>query len=422
MPKKNKNHYDDGGDGNDNTSPSPSPPPGAVTTPASTPHFYTLSEKDQKHAANTKFEAAADFQGPVKKRSCTDPLFLLLLLGAWGVMSWIGYQALTEGYVDVLTHGYDWEGNICTGATPYFLPINIKTMGVCLEACPTTYDPDITYCIGNVAPSEANIVNGYCMPQQPTREVMNRCYITNTTAEEFVTMAKAYQQDMDVSYLSEFYGDVVTARAYIFGIGFGAALILGFLWTFVLRTPGLIYCSVWVVNLLVWAFLGALGAFMYLFAEDWKDDVPQTHSSREIWAAKGLGIFFLVLCFLWFCMLIFLRKQINLAIGLVKEAARAVVAMPLMVLYPFLQAAGLLCFLVPWCFYSVSVAALGTFEPRTFNGLSVAPGVNQPSITVQRFQYGDRGSGYAWYMLFVLLWTAQFIIAVGQVRDVCACV
>lgn len=32
---------------------------------------------------------------------------------------------------------------------------------------------------------------------------------------------------MDTTYLTEFYGDVITARAYIFGIGFGAALILG---------------------------------------------------------------------------------------------------------------------------------------------------------------------------------------------------
>lgn len=79
---------------------------------------------------------------------------------------------------------------------------------------------------------------------------------------------------------------------------------------------------------------------MYKFADDWTTEVPQTHSSREIWGAKGLGITFLVLCGLWLCMLVFLRRRINLAIGLVREAARAVIAMPFMMIYPFLQAAG----------------------------------------------------------------------------------
>jgi choline transporter-like protein 2/4/5 len=154
---------------------------------------------------------------------------------------------------------------------------------------------------------------------------------------------------------------------------------------------------------------------MYKFADDWKSEVPQTHSQRQLWAAKGLGITFCVLCALWLCMLVFLRKRINLAIGLVREAARAVIAMPAMMAYPFLQALGLLAFLVPWCIFSVSVATLGRFEPRQFTGMNIDPLNLNPVIVVQRFQYGSEGSVYAWYMLFVLLWTAQFIVAVGQI-------
>ena len=36
-------------------------------------------------------------------------------------------------------------------------------------------------------------------------------------------------------------------------------------------------------------------------------------------------------------------------------------------------------------------------------------------MQVLRFQYGSQSKGYAWYMLFVLLWTSQFIIALGQI-------
>ncbi len=155
---------------------------------------------------------------------------------------------------------------------------------------------------------------------------------------------------------------------------------------------------------------------MYKFAGDWESEVPQTHSQRQLWAAKGLGITFCVLSALWLCMVVFLRKRINLAIGLVREAARAVIAMPAMVAYPFLQALGLLAFLVPWSVFSVSVATLGRFEPRQFYGIGITDSFNPgPIITVQRFQYGSEGSAYAWFMLFVLLWTAQFIVAVGQI-------
>jgi choline transporter-like protein 2/4/5 len=79
------------------------------------------------------------------------------------------------------------------------------------------------------------------------------------------------------------------------------------------------------------------GALMYYFAKEWDTASPQTHSDREIMAAKGLAIAFLVIAGLWLCMLVFLRNRINLAIGLVKEAARAVVAMPIMVAYPAFQ-------------------------------------------------------------------------------------
>ncbi|TFJ84645.1 hypothetical protein NSK_004110 [Nannochloropsis salina CCMP1776] len=380
------------------------------------PRRYILSEQDEAHVNNSKFEAAADFQGPVKKRTCTDPCFLVLLLGAWAAMSWIGREAMLNGHVEVLTNGYDWNGTVCQGSTPFFMPLNIKTMGVCLEECPKVYDPAVVFCIGEVAPTEDNIQKGYCIPQYPSKEIMNRCYITNSTALEAFSMAKSYRDDLDVSILTEFYGDVINARTFIFGIGFGAALILGFLWTWLLRTPGLIHVAVWTVNMLVWACLGALGAFMYLWANDWKNDVPRTHSDREVWVAKGLGIFFLVMCALWLCTLVFLRKRINLAVGLVREAARAVIDMPLIVLYPFLQAAGLVLFLVPWSSYSVNIASMGHFEPRLFQGTGVNPFAEAgPEVIVQRFQYGASGSEFAWYMLFVLLWTAQFIIAVGQI-------
>lgn len=76
---------------------------------------------------------------------------------------------------------------------------------------------------------------------------------------------------------------------------------------------------------------------MYRLGDEWTKEVPAVHSSNQIWGAKGLAIFFLVLAGLWLCMLVFLRKSINLAIGLVMEGAKAMETMPLIVLYPIAQ-------------------------------------------------------------------------------------
>lgn len=72
---------------------------------------------------------------------------------------------------------YDWNGNICThkSGKPYFYPVNVRTMGVCLEACPTSTDFSKLHCIGGVAPTTltapALVQNGYCLYQLETEQV-----------------------------------------------------------------------------------------------------------------------------------------------------------------------------------------------------------------------------------------------------------
>ena len=155
---------------------------------------------------------------------------------------------------------------------------------------------------------------------------------------------------------------------------------------------------------------------MYNYAKLWKAESPRTHSSNEIKGAQGLAIALLVFCGLWFCLLVFLRKRIQLAIGLVKEAGRAVCSMPIIVFYPVLQAAGFVAFLVPWVFYSVYVASIGTWQTENY-----ASSTNSfTAVDVQRYQYGKKAEGYAWYLLFVLFWTGEFIVAVGQITQALA--
>ena len=55
-----------------------------------------------------RFEYSPDFEGPVKKRSCTDLLCLLLfvaLLGGWGFVAYIGF---TQGDIEKVSKEFEY--------------------------------------------------------------------------------------------------------------------------------------------------------------------------------------------------------------------------------------------------------------------------------------------------------------------------
>ena len=71
--------------------------------------------------------------------------------------------------------------------------------------------------------------------------------------------------------MMEFVGDIFTAKDWIFGFGFAVALLVGFLFTYVLRIPGLLYTVVWTVIVLVTIMFLFVGSFMYDTYGKWND-------------------------------------------------------------------------------------------------------------------------------------------------------
>ena len=63
--------------------------------------------------------------------------------------------------------------------------------------------------------------------------------------------------------------------------------------------------------------------------------------------------------FLYFCACVFMRKQIMLAIGIIKQAAKALTALPTLLALPVAQAIGITIFMVPWTFYVIYLASSG---------------------------------------------------------------
>lgn len=123
---------------------------------------------------------------------------------------------------------------------------------------------------------------------------------------------------------------------------------------------------------------------------------------------KVLSIIGFILTALYTCLICVLRKRILLAIGIVKEAARALAAMPILVFMPVFQCIAIVMFLVPWVIYSVYLASSG--EVRVHE-------VEAGGATTQyRTMHYSSNQRYAFlYLLFCWYWTSEFILACGQI-------
>lgn len=93
---------------------------------------------------------------------------------------------------------------MCTKAkgTGYFMPLNTKTMGVCVTSCPTETDMTKYNCIGGVSPSAAAVQSGYCLPQLATKKIMNRCLVYDPALLSIYNLTESYKA-FSPSYISE---------------------------------------------------------------------------------------------------------------------------------------------------------------------------------------------------------------------------
>lgn len=72
-----------------------------------------LSNFDRENGAENPISPPPDFDGPTKSRRITDPLCLLVLLGSWGITSWIGVWSIQNGNYDSFMHPIDYKGRVC---------------------------------------------------------------------------------------------------------------------------------------------------------------------------------------------------------------------------------------------------------------------------------------------------------------------
>lgn len=73
---------------------------------------------------------------------------------------------------------------------------------------------------------------------------------------------------------------------------------------------------------------------------------------------------------------LFMRKRIQLAMGCVKETSKAIISMPIIILFPVFQALGFMVFMIVWSVYAANLASMGEFSTNTFQAGPISVSVS----------------------------------------------
>mmetsp|Transcript_16362 Transcript_16362/g.27658 ORF Transcript_16362/g.27658 Transcript_16362/m.27658 type:complete len:673 (+) Transcript_16362:87-2105(+) len=376
-----------------------------------------------------------------KKRGCTDILFLLLLFAAWFAMTIIGLivlgaiedDALQAGNPARLTNPMDYDGNICgisSGVKDlekgYYLP---DFTLVCADSCPSSSDYTSFICrYDSQSAADADIATGYslvseykCMYVVKSKEFLNRCLPDTDTTQALTDALAASGGNLTSNILydtgnsnsewfEEFVADVITLQGYIFGFGLGFAVFVAFGYLYLLRIPGLLFVVIWgaILGILLCLLVGSI--LLLNLAAEWDDDGE--HTNTEVSMMRVFSYIGFVVTALYFCLVLVMRKRVQLAIGIVKQAAKGLATMPILLLLPVFQAVGVVIFLVPWIFYVVYLASSGEIETVT-TSYTDSNG-NEVSYSYREFTYTNNTKFAFLYMLFCWFWTSEFVLAFGQ--------
>ncbi|XP_076274430.1 choline transporter-like 2 isoform X2 [Rhynchophorus ferrugineus] len=416
-----------------------------------------------------------EYQGPIKNRSCTDIICLLLFLAFLVAWVGLGVWAIQRGDLKLLAVPTDSNGLRCgideevknksylfffdiskcfSIATPFS---GCDTPQICVSSCPKT-----TYIEGKNDISEAE---PFCNPKDKTEcpkwfvnsePVIRRClynvaYIkqvkTNVDenlleVETFMNPAHLWMTLLFHQGLSKITND---EKAHQIGqqiitdivnswkemlIGIGMAIVCCLIYIFMLR---------WIAGIMVWFSIAAVVAglsvalyFVSTLYMKWRDDfrntlVSSSKTKRDIFLVLIIAVAIVLAIIL--LVLIFLRKRIVMAIALVKEGSKAVGSVTSVLFFP----------IVPWIFqfgiiaYTICTGAylMTTGEPiyriRTNGTCTISNKECEPGKTVDydpdcpnaTCKYiGLANQNYYPYFqaynIFGFFWLAFFMSAFGQ--------
>lgn len=393
------------------------------------------NDKDKNHPDNKALVHEGWKNIKEKKRRSTDCLLTLLLLGTWLTMTLIGFTAIgivkstviQQGNPAKLIHATDYKGRTCgtsSGVTSkkngYYLA---DGKVVCVKSCPSLTIYDEVICedeyqsaADNSTSTRATYVSEYkCLFKIKTKNVLNRCIpqisaseINEGISQEY-NSTSTYSASTSTKWFSGFIEDIYNNSGIVFGFGIGVSTAIAFLYLYILRIPGFLFLVIWTLLLTVQVLFLVFSFLLWSLSNSWNHDGKHTSYevlTMRVFAYTGMGV-----SVLYFALLLVMRKRVQLAIGVVKEAAKAVATMPMLMIMPIFQAIGMAFFMVPWIIYVIYLASSG--EITTTLGTYYV-GTTEYTYYYKEYSYASNTKYAFIFMLFCWFWTSEFIIAVGQ--------
>jgi len=426
---------------------------------------------DEEHE---KLVAPDDFdKGQVVHRHCTDCFCTLLLIMVWLVTTAIGLYAYQNGDYRLALYPLDYDGNVCgtdfkedMTEYPYLLYLNTYTGGVCVKECPhlegvvsnnvsdvrtlityggvwqpssnqselstdfirmaPTYlnSSDAIFCTDNICyPDNSPVASwyaagvnrglGFAYYAADTYELFNRCYVTSE-AQLAISNQTQSESVLNIPYPQEIlltlYADVWETKEIVFGFGFGVAFGVSFIYIFFMRLPCLLSVMIWGSIGLTYVVFGAASYFSWTTAELYKGQTPQTVPDEWVAILYACSLFAAIVLAILMAITCCLRNQIQISIGCVKEAARAINRMPLILMVPVLQSLAFIACLGIFAFYGAYLASMGTINVKEFP-IDIDSGAE---IAVRTYDFDGMVEFMAWFLLFSAFWTSNFIVAIGD--------
>lgn len=369
----------------------------------------------------------------------------LAFLCSWGAMIGILAGAGKDGAnVNKVFHGTEFSNGYICGTDPAvkdypytaFPAPTFPYVQICVKDCNVTQSPDgnpsawnpqtgggwttqsginINPLIPIIPYKSIAFLNSFCLPDITAK--------INVAGQELSLLDALQNNDAFSSSSAEasrVMADLMTAWVLILISGF-VAFVLSFFWLGVLK-----YCA----GPLVWSVLiflivgGALTAFgLIQSARDIQNSEINTYRAKPL---LGLGIAAAGLTFIFTCLVIFLRKRIEIAIQVVIESADALRDMGWLQIFPaipFLLLLGYMAFWITSVVFIFSVADKTTRSDWP-DAVKNAVGSNQPDkngvIGYRWFEFKEDYKKAMAYVFFHLLWSIQIVIYFVYMVTACA--
>ena len=328
--------------------------------------------------------------GIQKKRKCTDIFCALLFIASLILMVIISIHGYSKGNLDNIAQPFDSSGNKCgSGSQENYNhlyindPANVldNSHSVCIKKCPEEIDDEIE-CITNEFIQNCNQLNVY-----KSYNFLNRICIPSSKE-----LMKTVKDKVNVSYLNESLEDIRLAwPSYL--ITLGIVLIICFFFYFFLK-----YCAgvlVWVMiigSILAFIFFGVFCWYQY---KDLKEDEANKDSADRY---KNLAIVSWVFSGVFILITLCICSQINLAIRMIKAAARFINSRKSVFLVPLIHTLLIAIFIIFWVISFLYVFSVGSIR-------------HDKGDYFGDIVWDTKTEAFVWIMLFIGIWCFSFSLS-----------